>query len=931
MKSRYIKIIRIVLVHTFNNFCDTLRTPNTPIRMLNNNFLSFNKKKFWRVNLIYSVYAVTILILLTAALPVRAEESRTVHLKAAALDQVLYDDDFTVTACPDNVGSTILTVNAWCAVDQLAVGQGWTASSTWYASGVLLNNLNKYDGSDGNYWLWFSNGEVGITALNQHVLTDGEKLLLTYGTSPLKVTVASSSPPINATTTVSTLYFDVFSWQWLLAASSSLMLNGQEVANDSGSYDLWTATTTPYEITAKKLGFLDSDSLTLTPVLPNLKIHLQIETASSTLLNNNLNVSACEKNLAGGVYTINGRCALEQSGLPTSWTEWSSDSFLDSIDNVTNNQDGNGIYWQWFSNLDYGQTALNNHLLMPDEQLLLIYGKYPLRLTTATTTPLINATSSLTLEQFGLDSSWNPVWSVAASSTININGQVASSTDGTFQLMIATTSPYTIYSSKAGYVDSQILVLTGVAQNSSSTPPDNSNNSGSGSSGIDIGGSQTHQSVNINQAVNFLISQQNSDGSIGTSLLYSDWAAMALVAAQDSSAKDKLKNYLLNAGYTAGLSRAADLERRAMALEALGINPYNGTAVDFIGKIVAAFDGTQVGDPTIYNDDIFALFPLLKAGYTGKDAIIQTTIDFILSKQSPNGSWDNVDLTAAVVQAFKLSQNKGNLSQTQTDAINLVLDKAKNYLHNSQQPDGGFGNAISTSWAVQAVIALGESASGWQVNGQNPLDFLVSRQQNDGGFESVSTEMGTRIWTTAYAIPAALGKTWEMILNSFAKPPQDQSNLNVINGISSLSNLVATSTPINASSTPIIVTSTPVDANNTPIYEIATSSPTASATSTVATAKDQKPTKSSSPIVKGYSAEFDTAIRQSANQVENQTKLNQTDKPTDLFTTIDQPNSANSNSQSSQDMAIKIIFYSTAGLTILSGLFLLVKFIMTLL
>jgi len=880
-------------------------------------------------------------ILLLIALPAYAEETRTIHIKVAALSQVLYDNDFTVKACSDNASSTTLTVNAWCAADQLVTSQGWTASSTWYAFGVLLNSLNQYDGSDGNYWLWFSGNEPGLTALNQHILTDGEKLLLTYGTSPLKITVASSSPLINATTTISSFYFDVFSWQWLLAASSSLIINGQEVANNSGTYDLWTATTSPYVIVAKKPGNLNSDSLTITPVLPNFNIHLQIETASSTLFNDNLDVSACEKNPGSGVYTINGRCALEQSGLTSSWTEWGSDAFLDAIDKVTNNQDGNDIYWQWFSNLDYGQTALNNHLLTPDELLLLTYDKYPLRIIIATTTPQVNATSTLTLEQFGLDQSWNPVWLAAASSTFNINGQVASSTDGMYQLMVATTSPYTIYGSKAGFIDSPFIILSGVVQKSSSTPSDNSNNSGSGSSGVDMGGSQTHQSINIDQAVNFLISQQNSDGSIGTSLLYSDWTAIALSAYGNSQAKDKLKNYLLNAGYNAGLSRAADLERRAMTLEALNISPYKGTAVDFIGKIVATFDGTQIGDPTIYNDDIFALFPLLKAGYTGKDAIIQTVIDFILSRQSTNGFWDNVDLTAAAVQALKLAQNKGNLSQTQMEAINLALDKAKNYLHNSQLPNGGFGNAISTSWVIQAIVSLGESVSSWQNNGQNPIDFLASRQQNDGGFEGVSTEIGTRVWTTAYVIPAALGKTWQMILNDFSKLAQYEIGQNVTNDINNLADITATSTLEIASSTAVteIATSTTVLGNNqeaAAATSTLTSDSFSLASSTLSATNKQKPVKSDKPVVKGLSAKFDSDIKQSAsakiNQAEKKDNLtNQSQLQSDLTGFAVQPDNKNEDSQSSRDKTVKVVFYSTVGLTILSGLFLLVRFFMTLL
>ena len=59
-----------------------------------------------------------------------------------------------------------------------------------------------------------------------------------------------------------------------------------------------------------------------------------------------------------------------------------------------------------------------------------------------------------------------------------------------------------------------------------------------------------------------------------------------------------------------------DYERHAMALMTLGINPYNGTSVNYIQKIVDSFDGNQIGDPSLINDDVFAIFPLVKSGYS---------------------------------------------------------------------------------------------------------------------------------------------------------------------------------------------------------------------------------------------------------------------------------------------------------------------------
>jgi len=514
----------------------------------------------------------------------QADETSTVRLKIAAFDQILFDNNFTVHSCPDDASSTNYTLNAWCAVDQLVSSQGWIATSAWYPFGILLNSINQYDGLDGNYWLWFSNSEIGATALNQHLLTDGENLLLVYGTSPLKINVSSTTPAVNSTSTIIISYFDINAWQWQPAANSTFVVNGQEV---------------------------------LSP-------------------------------------------------------------------------------------------------------------------------------------------------------------------DGTSQLLIATTSPYSILGRKAGYLDSPILILSGVSQDITPAPPSSQENVIMGNFGFSSGDSQVHQSVNISDAVNFLISNQKNDGSIASSVLCSDWAAIAFSAYGDSEAKNKLKKYLIEAGYSTELgSVTTDSERRAMALMALGVNPYDGTKINYISQITSAFDGSQIGNPETFNDDIFALFPLLKAGYSGSDSVIDATVRFIISKQSLNGSWGGVDLTASAIQALSLADKVGNLSSDMADSISRSLQSAKNFLRNSQGINGGFDdNAFSTSWAIQAITALGESVSSWENSGKNPIDFLASRQKNDGGFEDESAATNTRIWTTAYVIPAALDKTWKEILNSFPKQILNSQNTN---------------------------------------------------------------------------------------------------------------------------------------------------------
>ncbi|MBI4093360.1 hypothetical protein HY417_00195 [Candidatus Kaiserbacteria bacterium] len=269
---------------------------------------------------------------------------------------------------------------------------------------------------------------------------------------------------------------------------------------------------------------------------------------------------------------------------------------------------------------------------------------------------------------------------------------------------------------------------------------------------------------NVESAFDFLVSTQHTDGSFGSPML-TDWAAIAFGAAVDEvcndacpAAREKLRTYVASA--TVSTSSATELERHIMALEALGIDPYvvTGSPVD---ALVSKFDGTQMGEESLVNDDIFSLFPLLHAGYANNDSLIEAVVAFILSKQKQNGSWeDSVDLTAAAIQALRLSSDDSE-----------AVERAREFLRRNQDDSGIFGrSSFSLSWVLQAIAALGETPQDWKKSNVTPLGYLGVLQQDDGGVESMSVSEETRVWATSYAIPAAFGKPWGTILKNFSRP-----------------------------------------------------------------------------------------------------------------------------------------------------------------
>jgi len=261
------------------------------------------------------------------------------------------------------------------------------------------------------------------------------------------------------------------------------------------------------------------------------------------------------------------------------------------------------------------------------------------------------------------------------------------------------------------------------------------------------------------KAFDFLITQQQGNGSFGEDL-YTDWVALALASGNYQDQVIKLVKYLGESKITGTL--LTDYERHAMALMALGLNPYNTNGENYIEKIIAGFDGKQFGNISEDNDDIFALIVLQNAGYTQDEKMISDDINFILSRQKENGSWDeNVDMTGASIEALS--------AFSPIPGIGESLEKAKEFLKQNQKDNGSWGNnASSTAWALEGILALNEKPEDWIKSESTPLDYLASIQDIDGGIKDEN--MKNKIWETAYVASALSSKTWNQIMQKFEKP-----------------------------------------------------------------------------------------------------------------------------------------------------------------
>ena len=737
--------------------------------------------------------------LLLIAVPSLAFADVSIHLTVVSPSGTLYDQTLSVPACPVTNDFATTTVSGKCALETAGMNPQWTTSGDdlflTQAGGVSQDFANNL------FWGWWQNLAYGQTALNKHALQDGEHLLVAIGVFPLKINV-SANPTVGATSTVTVQEFGFdssFNPVWNPSSGATVHFGSMmSVADASGTVDFFPTSANSISVFAEKTGFVKSDTSAITPATPPpptppipVQIQLDIKTSTTTVFSGPATVPACTTS-NNPTSTVNGFCAFAAAGLPITTTHFSFGDQIDSIGGYAAGVFPNS--WLWFLNGNIASVGIDSYALQTGDKILWTLGIQPMKISISTEAPQVGATTTVTVLGFNaVDFAFEPVPNAAILGT-----DLFTNANGLADITATSTDALTISATSTGFLPSSSITLHATAAPPPPPPP----TTGGGSSGI------SHTPLNISLALSYLSAQQHSDGSYGAGM-FSDWTAIAFNAVDPGTAKIKLSGYLLS--NTPQLSSVTDYERHAMALEAFNINPYNGTSVDYIAHIVSSFDGTQIGDAGLDNDDIFALFPLIHAGYSSSDDIIKKTATFILSKQHSDGSWDgSADMTAAAMQALGPLFVDHSLAQK----LGPAFGKAVGYLTASQQPSGSWSNVDSTSWVQTMINSVNEGdptrASNWATSlGYLPTDAIGSQQQSDGAVKPTSETVDTRVWSTAYAVVAASGKSWQSILHTFSKPAIVGGSSVVTSGGGNPYATSTSATTTSATSTPPVATTTP--------------------------------------------------------------------------------------------------------------------------
>jgi len=266
--------------------------------------------------------------------------------------------------------------------------------------------------------------------------------------------------------------------------------------------------------------------------------------------------------------------------------------------------------------------------------------------------------------------------------------------------------------------------------------------------GVMVGTEVRAEGDAISRAVEYLHSQSDSAGK-----------TMALAAAGENTDVSYLKTF--------NGESAISYAKPILALTSVGKDPRTYPNENFVVKIKSFETNGQIGDPGTLNDDFWGILALSSAGVPVSDSLLEGSKQFILNNQNSDGGWSwgvgsgsDTDNTAAAVMA---------LLEMGISSGNETIQEAIDYIKGNQNEDGGFAsdpsqswgtdsNTATTAWVVAMINKLGEDPHSWVKNENNPLDFMLTLQDEDGGFWWV--ESGDNKTSTADVVVSLTGKTF---------------------------------------------------------------------------------------------------------------------------------------------------------------------------
>ncbi|MGP8323202.1 MAG: CARDB domain-containing protein [Methanosarcinaceae archaeon] len=203
-----------------------------------------------------------------------------------------------------------------------------------------------------------------------------------------------------------------------------------------------------------------------------------------------------------------------------------------------------------------------------------------------------------------------------------------------------------------------------------------------------------------------------------------------------------------------------------LVISAIGEDPTDYGGVNYLVMLESYYDGNQFQDPDLVEDDALAILALTACGADNIE-MVSNAANHIRDRQNEDGGWSsssedsNVMVTSLVIQALVAAG----------DDDKEVIDKALNYIKNMQEEDGGFSDAITTSYVIMAITAAGENPEDLTRNNNNPIDYLLDLQQDDGSFNYTTNFTFFPPRMTIFPIQALAGVPYPVMIKTLREEP----------------------------------------------------------------------------------------------------------------------------------------------------------------
>lgn len=223
-----------------------------------------------------------------------------------------------------------------------------------------------------------------------------------------------------------------------------------------------------------------------------------------------------------------------------------------------------------------------------------------------------------------------------------------------------------------------------------------------------------------------------------------EWALMAYSAVNQNVGQNYLRQKISGGS-------ATDYEKRILAITAQGNDPRTWGNENFVDLLLQNFDGTQIGDAGLLNDDIFGLLALRSINDSGNE--VNKIRDYILAHQNSDGGWGFAIGTSS-------DSNTTAMAVAALRTIGSAPGSAINYLNSTRNDDGGYGftpgqasDGASTAWVIMGLRANGNSIP------ESAISYLESLQLPTGAFKWKTTDQAGSQLVISYAVIALASKT----------------------------------------------------------------------------------------------------------------------------------------------------------------------------